>query len=235
MTDASAIDMIELDRLDLHLDSGPCAYSQRHRTAIDAHFARLLRERPELWNGRVLLMGEGAIAGRTLRGHCVETDYATLLWLLREDAVPDLRNCFAAAALRGSDGGFVLARQAPWTFNAGRVYFATGTPDPSDVTSDGRVDLEAGMWRELAEETGLRSADFASASGWVALRDARRIVLMRELVAPVSAEVLAARIRGFIAREDRPEVDEVVIARSEADLGPAMPDFIIRYLRAVWA
>ncbi|QIB32565.1 NUDIX hydrolase [Ancylobacter pratisalsi] len=228
-------EIVELDRLDLAFDPVPPEYSRRHRAAIEAQFARMRRDRPSLWNGRILMLADATIGSRALSGRFVETDFATLLWVLYgESTAPGLRNAFGAAALRGCDGGFVLVRQAPWTLNAGRVYFATGTPEPADVTADGQVDMEASMLRELAEETGLTVSDVAPAAGWLAVCDPVRIALLRPFVAHESAVALAARIHAFIARQPRPEIDGTVIVHGPEGLSPAMPDFIQSYLRAVW-
>lgn len=228
-------DIVEIDHLDLVFDPASGADFQRQRGAIAAHFARMQQERPSLWNGRILLVTEARFEGRALAGRFVEADFATLTWLLEGGEVaPGVRNAFAAAALRGSDGGFVLARQASWTLNAGCVYFATGTPEPADVGVDGRLDMEASMLRELAEETGLTVSELAPAGCWLAVCDDRRIVLLRQFVGRESAAALARRIDAFIARQERPEIDATVIAHGPGDLVPAMPDFIQSYLCAVW-
>ena len=229
----------EVDALDFVMEPGPCAYSVRNRCSIDAFFADRQQARPSLWNGQVLMLSSWefqAVEGRTrLKGRFVETDYATLLWLLhRGDADPELRNAFAMAALRGADGGFVLTRQADWTYNAGRIYFAAGTPEPSDIAPDGRVDLQAGMLRELREETGLPGARFTPGARWLALFDDRHLALIREFVAPETASALAGRIRAFVAEESKPEIDDVLIAHHPADLQAGMPDFIRHYLLTVW-
>jgi 8-oxo-dGTP pyrophosphatase MutT (NUDIX family) len=145
-----------------------------------------------------------------------------------------MRNAFAMGALRGADGGFVLGRMAGWTANAGRIYFAAGTPDPEDVTATGVVDLDGSVMRELGEETGLGADDVTGAPGWHAVFIGARIALMRPLTARLHAEGLAERIRAHLAQEERPELDDVVIARGPGDLSEAMPPFIRAYLMAVW-
>ena len=229
------MEIFEVDRLEMRLDPRPCAFSLAHRAAIDANFAVRLRRQPDIWNGRILILVEHLLDGATLTGRYAETDYASLLWLLAaEPPLAGPRNAFAMGALRGADGGFVLARMASWTANAGRIYFAAGTPDPGDVTPDGRVDLEGSLLRELTEETGLGPADVGLAPCWTVLRDTRRLALMRPLLARSSADELADRIRAHIATEDRPEIDAVIVARGPRDIVEGMPPFIRAYLAWVW-
>lgn len=219
----------------MRLDPAPWAAAASHRAAIDAHFAARLRRQPGIWNGRVLVLVDHALDQGTLAGRYAETDYASLLWLLAvEPPLAGARNAFAMGALRGADGGFVLARMAPWTANARRVYFAAGTPDPEDVLADGRVDLDGSLMRELTEETGVSAQDVTPAPRWTILRDERRLALLRPLVAHQSADVLAERIRAHIAREDRPEIDAVLVARGPEDIVEGMPPFIRAYLDRVW-
>ena len=78
----------------------------------------------------------------------------------RDWGFPDraVRNCFAAGAIRASDGAFVLGVMGPQTANAGKIYFPAGTPDPGDVVGQ-EVDLAGSVRREIAEETGLGPGD----------------------------------------------------------------------------
>ena len=108
----------------------------------------------------------------SLSGAYLETDFASFIaW--RDWGFPDktMRNCFPMAALRSSDGAFLLGVMGAHTATAGQVYFPAGTPDPNDVVGE-RVDLEAGVMRELPEETGLGPADVDGAARLV--RDAAR-------------------------------------------------------------
>ena len=227
--------IVPLDRLDLKVDPAPWELATHNRAAIDAHFAELQRGNPDMWNGRILLMASHRVEDRTLVGRYKETDFASLMWW-RDNSYPDpdIRNAFAMGALRGADGGFILGRMAGWTANAGRIYFAAGTPDLSDITPDGGVDLEGSVLRELNEETGLAPADVVAAPNWTGVFAGPRIALMRPLVSHDSTDAIAARINAFNATQERPEIAEVVIARGPSDLDEAMPDFIRAYLTYVW-
>lgn len=230
-----ALQVVALERLDFRLDPEPWAMATLRRAEIDAHYARLFEAKPTLWNGRILMLAEHRLEGATLVGRYKETDFASLLWW-RDHGYPDpaMRNGFGMGALRGSDGGFILGRMAPWTANAGRIYFAAGTPDLDDLTPDGRVDIEGSVLREVGEEAGLAADVLDPSSGWTAIFAGPRIALMRELVAREPGEQVAGRIRGFLKAQPRPELDDVVIARGPDDLVSDMPDFIRAYLLARW-
>jgi 8-oxo-dGTP pyrophosphatase MutT (NUDIX family) len=227
--------ILELDRVEMGVEPASYAFTASERAAIDAYYAGKLQANPELWNGRVLILAAHRFEGRTLLGRYAESDYASLLWLIGGNPPhPRARLCFSMGALRGADGGFVLVRMAAWTANAGRIYFAAGTPDPSDLTPDGRVDLEGSMLREFEEETGLAASEVRLAPTWTALYDERRIALMRQLVAREEAEVLAARIRAFAAGEERSEIDEVFVMRGPDDFREGTTPFLRAYLAAAW-
>lgn len=230
---ASGISIQSVARLDLRFAPRPWVFARERRAEIDAHFARLQRDRP-VWNGRVLLMYKHALAGDMLRGDWLETDFASFLaW--RDWGFPDpaIRNCFAAAALQGADGGFVLGVMGGQTSNAGKIYFPSGTPEPGDV-ADGRVDLEASVRRELLEETGIAAEELDVVPGWDAVMAGPRIALMKQMRAKEDAAALRARIRAHLARDPQAELSDARVARGPADIHPAMPDFVVAYLNARW-
>src|SRR5947209_20364437 len=163
------IPIIPLTWLDLRYEPAPWPFADERRTEIDGQFEKLRREKPQMWNGHVLLLRRGEIADGVLSGAYLKTDFASFIaW--RDWGFPDktMRNCFPMAALRSSDGAFLLGVMAAHTANAGHVYFAAGTPDPNDIVG-AAVDLESSVMRELKEETGIVRKDVIAEPGWSAL------------------------------------------------------------------
>jgi 8-oxo-dGTP pyrophosphatase MutT (NUDIX family) len=226
--------VVRIERAELRFAPRPWPFAQARRAEIDAHFAGLRRDKPDLWNGRVLLLHEFAIQHAVLRGAYLETDFASFIaW--RDWGWPDaaMRNCFGQAALRGADGAFLLGVMGGHTMNAGRIYFPSGTPDPSDVVGT-TVDLAGSVLRELAEETGLSAADVAAEAGWHAVLAGARLAMLKMVRAPVPAAQLRARILDHLAAEAQAELADIRIVRGPADLDPMMPAFIVDFLAHVW-
>ena len=120
------------------------------------------------------------------------------------------------------------------TFHAGQIYFPCGTPDLNDVAVD-RVYFEGSMARELKEETGLDVAEFTAEPGWYTVLGGVQVAHMKLLRSRETAAALRARILDHLAREDVPELADIIIVRGEADLVPAMPPFVISYIRHIWS
>jgi hypothetical protein len=223
--------VFRVDRLELDFEQKPWAFAIEQRAAIDEFFAKLQREKPAIWNGRVLLLHRHAIEGGVFSGAYLETDYASLAawghW--GRPAAAAVHDCFSAAAILSADGAFLLGRMAPHTFNAGQIYFPAGTPDPSDI-ADGRVDLVFSVRRELTEETGLNDTEFSAEPGWTAVADGGLIVMIKVFRSTHSAEALRARIDAQLAREQQPEFSDIRIVRGPADFEPAMPGFVTTFL-----
>ena len=131
-------------------------WADENRAAIDANWQRRIATKPRMFNGRVLLLGDISVTPDLCRSTYFETDYADFMgWIDMGHPDPGIANGFAMGALQGSDGAFICGVMADHTVNAGRVYFAAGTPDQSDMRDDGSVDLATSLTRELVEETGL--------------------------------------------------------------------------------
>jgi 8-oxo-dGTP pyrophosphatase MutT (NUDIX family) len=230
----SDIGVVALERVELRFAPRSWAFAEQKRAEIDAHFEALKRDKPDLWNGRVMMLHDWRLADSSLTGSFLETDFASMLaW--RDWDAPDrtVRNCFAQAALRAADGAFVLGVMGAHTANAGRIYFPSGTPDPDDIDGE-HVDLVGSVMRELAEETGLSAKDVTADAGWHAVLAGMRIALMKTLRSTEPAGALRQRILANLARQAKPELADIRIVRGPADLDPMMPTFIAAYLSEMW-
>jgi 8-oxo-dGTP pyrophosphatase MutT (NUDIX family) len=229
------VEIVEIDRAEITVEPWSWPFAVARREQIDQHFAARQRERPALWNGRVLLLNRYAIRDCMLRGVCFETDFASFCaWRDWHFADPGVFNVFAAAALRGADGAYLVGEMAPSTANAGSIYFSCGTPDPGDIAADGTLDLAGSLRRELQEETGLDIDTLSAEPGWIAVRDRGHLGLMKRLTANEKSDVLRGRIRRHLACEADPEFSDIRIVRGPADFDPAMPRSVTMFLEHVW-
>ena len=229
--------LLEVGELDLRFEPSPWEFAERQSAAIAAHWGRLTKAKPAMFNGRVLLLGQSVIETRPdgvlrLKGVYFETDYADFLaWAAFGHPGGRVDNCFAMAALRSADGAFLLGEMAHHTYNAGQIYFPAGTPDPDDVFDD-RVDLEASARRELLEETGLLAAETDMEPGWTLAITPQRIACMKLMTFPLPAVRLKARIEAFLARDPLAEFSRVHIVGDPQDIDEArVPVFVADYLR----
>jgi len=231
---ASHIRITPVDRLELTFEPQAWPYAQARRAEIDAHFAALCREKPALWNGRVLLLHRQAVSEGVFRGAYLETDYASFAawqhWGWKPSGV---HNCFASAAILTADGAFLLGVMGHHNLHGGHIYFPCGTPDPADIAG-GRVDLDFSVRRELKEETGLDAAELHEAPGWTTVAAGALIAQIKLFRAGSDAESLRTEILHRLAAQRQPELADIRIVRGPADFDAAMPDFVTAFLRHYW-
>src|ERR1700720_3764216 len=179
--------------LDLNVRPWPWPFADERRAEIDAHFAIKQREKPKIWNGRVLLARDPVFAGDRFSACYFEADFADFLaW--RDWGFPDrgVFNGFGMGALRCCDGAFVLGEMGHHTANAGRIYFPSGTPDLDDIR-DGAVDISGSAVREVEEKTGLTPAEYRAVPKWDCVVSGVAIAMIRILNVDSSGEALRAR------------------------------------------
>ncbi len=232
---APNVQIIELDRVEIMVEPWSWDFASARREEIDRHFAGRQRERPALWNGRVLLLNRYAIHDGVLHGACFETDYASFLaWRDWDMADGGVFNIFAAAALRAADGAYLVGEMAPHTAAAGAIYFPCGTPDSDDIGKDGTLDLAGSVRRELLEETGLEIDTLEAEPGWSLVRDRGFLALMKRLTARQNAAALRCHITRHLARHPHAEFSGIRVVRGPIDFDPAMPPFVVAYLEHIW-
>jgi hypothetical protein len=219
-------------QLDLSVQPWAWRFAEERRADIDAHFALQQREKPKLWNGRVLLGRNPVFAGDRFSAQYFEADFASFLaW--RDWGFPDkdVFNGFGMGALRCSDGAFVLGEMGQHTANAGRIYFPSGTPDLDDISA-GAVDMSGSVAREVEEETGLKPADYRAGAHWDCIVSGAAIAMIKVLNVDSSGEALQARIEANLAREQQPELSAIHLVRNGGDLTAAMPRFVTAFIEA---
>jgi hypothetical protein len=216
--------------LDLKLEPFAWPFALGRRAEIDAHFARMQREKPKIWNGRVLLGRKPVFEGSRFATSYFETDFASFLaW--RDWGFPDkdVFNGFGMGALRCADDAFVMGEMAGHTANAGRIYFPSGTPDLDDIDG-GAVDIEGSVAREVEEETGLTPADYQVGAHWDCVVTGASVAMIRILHADISGEAMRKRIEANLARQSEPELSAIHLVRGRSDLTAAMPRFVTAFI-----
>ena len=228
---ASAIHRVS--RLDLKVRPRRWAFADERHADIEAYFATLCEKTPALWNGPVLLGRNPVFDGDCFRAEYFETDFASFMaW--RDWGIPDksVFNGFGMGALRGSDGAFILGEMAATTANAGRIYFPSGTPDPSDVKA-GTLDIAGSILREVEEETGLARSEYRADPFWYCVASGAAFAIIQLLNADIPGDALRARIVRTLAEQQSPELSAIHLVRDRRDFTPAMPVYVTDFITHV--
>jgi len=218
--------------LELSVQPWSWPFAETRRAEISAHFAEKQREKPNMWNGRVLLGRDPVFAGGRFAASYFEADFASFLaWRDWGFADKGVFNGFGMGALRCADGAFVLGEMGSHTSNAGRIYFPSGTPDLDDIR-DGAVDITGSLARELEEETGLAPADYRSEADWHCVYTGPAVAMIRILHVDMAGDALRARIEANLALQQLPELSAIHLVRGTRDLTAAMPGFVTAFIEA---
>jgi 8-oxo-dGTP pyrophosphatase MutT (NUDIX family) len=216
--------------LDFPIQPWPWPFAEMRRAEISTHFAGKQAEKPQLWNGRILLGRNPAFSSGLFSASYFEADFASFLgWRDWGFPDPDVFNGFGMGALRSADGAFVLGEMGRHTANAGRIYFPSGTPDLDDIT-DGTVDIAGSVAREVEEETGLTPADYRAGAHWDCVVSGAAIAMIKILYVDSSGEALRARIEANLGRQHQPELSAIHLVRGTSDLTAAMPRFVTAFI-----
>jgi 8-oxo-dGTP pyrophosphatase MutT (NUDIX family) len=232
----SEFEIVDLDAIEAVLEPYHWVFPRDFEAKIEEIWAHETAGKSHMFNGRVLIQHRGQVEGRIFRCGYSGTDYKSFLaWQRMGNPPPQIRNGFAMAALRAADGAFLLGEMGAHTANAGKIYFAAGTPDFGDVV-DGKVDLAGSVLREMGEETGLEAHEVQVAQDWTAVLGSSRVAFMR----PVRIDLPAAEARALMLERMKSlpeqELADIHIVRSAADIDEArMPLFQQVYLRHAFA
>jgi len=230
--------IIPIEDVDIRFVPEPWAVPQALRDRVPDTWVRLLAENPTIWDGRILgVSGVGGgpprVEDGVLRGEAREDSFSAFLtW--RELGFPEIgvRNVFGSAIVISSDGGVLLGKMGEWTANAGQIYPAAGSLEPSDVV-DGHVRVFDSLARELTEETGLTVGE-ARVGRTVAIFEGPRISVARGLHFAETMGVLQARVRANLEAQQERELADVVAVRTRSELEAAgkFPPYVAELMDA---
>src|SRR6185369_17178769 len=100
--------IFHIDWVDLSFAPKPWAFAIEHRAEIEACFEAMRREKPAMWNGRLLMFHHLVVEQGVLRGECLETDFASFAaWRQWGRPAAGVRSCFSGAAVLSADGAFL--------------------------------------------------------------------------------------------------------------------------------
>lgn len=237
---SAELQIVSVEQVDARCEPFDWPFLHERARDIAANWERMKVRKPAMFDGRVLLQHRGVVEGDVFRAAYFEVNYSAFMgWhgLGNPEATgAQIRNGFAMAALRTLDGAFLMGVMGEHTVNAGKIYFAAGTPDRGDVREDGAVDLAGSALRELEEETGLRWDEYRAGDSWRVVLSPHRVAFMRDVRIDLPADEAAALIRERLAAQDDPELADIAIARSPADIdSQRMPPFMQAYLHDAFA
>ncbi len=232
---APSIRIFDVDAIEARVEVHDWPFARDNAERITTNWRKLVAEKPAMFDGRVMLMSRADIINdgerRVVRSAHFETAYSAFMaW--RDFGFPEAGacNCFAMAALRGADGGFILGEMGAHTSSAGQIYFPAGTPDRDDVVGD-RLDLDGSVLRELDEETGLSPREVTLDPGWTIVDTGPKFACMKTVRVDAPATDIARDLNARIAAQADPELARMHVIAGPADIDHArMPDFTVAYL-----
>ena len=218
-----------LTGLDLRFTSKAWAFAADHRGRINDHWQALASERPEIWNGEVLVCLNSGIDNGVLRAELAVTDYASFLaWRDWGVAHGGAWNCFGCPVVLTADRAMIFGEMAGNTMNGGKIYPPSGSLEPRDIKPDGTVDVLGSIAIELAEETGL-DATMAKSGPVLAIFDQHRIAVCQGLAFPLAADEIVRRFAEH--RDAHGELARLAVIRSASGVSEAIPPFAQEIVR----
>ncbi len=234
MTDA--VRVVQVDGLDCRLVKHAWDFEREYERGIASHWRERTKSNPALFDGPVLLAKRAETRIDAQGQAILELDFFEvrfsrfLAW--RDFGFPDrgVYNCFAMPALRSREGAFLLGEMGPRHSCSGQLYFPAGTPDRDDIVGE-RVDLDASIIRELAEETGICVTAQMFSRGWRVVFDSQRIACMKIIDWPAPGSDLLAQVERHITSEAEPELARGYLLGARAQLSDArLPAFMTAFL-----
>ena len=228
MTSAPGDRVRRMREVSLRLVAGVWTYAENHRQVINEHWAMAQAANPNFFNGTIHVVKSLQADADRIAAELLATEFKNFLYW-RDEGYPaeaKVRDGFGSALIRSREGYVILGRQRPGNINEGLAYLPGGFIDQRDVRSDGSIDIRGSIAREVLEETGLGAETLVPGGGFIVAEVAAHVCFAVPYTSQLSADEIVARIHAHIAAEADPELAEVVVVRSPADLHAlAMPHY----------
>ncbi len=199
---------------------------QRFDAEVAANWEREKAANPHLFNGRLVALNDATLCDGAVRATGQLVPYAYHLWWRRQTEKPPTFHSFGMPVIRSADGAVIAIRMSPITANAGKVYCASGSLEQDDIV-DGRIDLDANMAREVAEETGLDLAEMESEPDYFCAWCGQIVMFYRFFRSPLGTAHLLEKVRDHMRGDSEGEIDAVLAItsdnRDDFDYAHSMP------------
>lgn len=232
----SPLQVVAISGVQLHVEAGDHSLWVRHQAEIEARWEVETAANPHLFNGQILLQERVFLDGDVLKASGRMTGFSTLLWWRAQAKREQIRLLFGAAIPVSVDGRVIVIRMAAHTANAGRICFAAGSLDASDIHGN-QCDVLGSMRRELKEETGLDVEDAVEDAQLYAAQSNGRCIVFRPVYFPWTGEEIKQRVAAHMKTETLSEIDEVYALEPQSwlPLAPMMDDFTRLVVETVFA
>jgi hypothetical protein len=216
-----------VQRVDLRVTDGTWAFADRHRSDIEANWARRVRETPGFFNGAVFLITRYAVsADGILSARFIRSDFKSFLYW-RDTGWPDdsVMDGFGSALILSADGRVLLGRQSDGNLNSGFCYPPSGFIDARDVGPDGVIDIEGSVAREVAEETGLAAPALSRSDGYVVTIAGPAMSIAVPLLSPLPGDALIQEAGRHISSHEASELADLICVAPGDAIGLPMLDY----------
>ena len=228
--------VFEISTIRLMVESDPHPFYLYEKDNSERNWIDEVAAQPALFNGQLLLHREIHLENGSLRAVSHLVPFSTFLWWRKQPERLGAAHLFAVAIIVSSDGALIAVKMGDHTANPGKVYCAAGSLDAHDIVGD-RVDVDANMAREVAEETGLDLTHARRGDTIYGLWRDRSFTLFRYFHFPETAEQLLDAIHTHMIEDQEKEIAGPVAIWSpdpEAhNYGPFMPFVLDHYFNTV--
>ena len=219
--------------LDLPVQPWSWPFAETRRAEISAHFAEKQREKPNMWNGRVLLGRDPVFAGARLSCQLFRDRFCQLpglarLGLSRQGRVQRLRHGRACAAPTARSCSAKWDSTPP---TPGASIFRPARP--ISTTSGMARSIYPAAWRVSSRRRPVwRRGEYRSEPDWHCVFTGPAMAMIRILHVDMPGDALRARIEANLALQQLPELSAIHLVRGTRDLTAAMPGFVTAFIEA---